>query len=136
MGGAPISEQHQCCCAKKSIRTRRINTRRTRIASVGPFPSTLWCSVLYSDKDKGSKGKGKGMSKGKNETRYCHDCGEQGHIGVNCPYKWAYSIDEQDDQISSWESELVGENAEELASLETPDEEGEWCWPVKSRVTR
>ena len=30
----------------------------------------------HSDKVKGSKGKGKG------ETRYCHDCGEQGHIGV------------------------------------------------------
>ena len=37
---------------------------------------------------------------------------------------------------SSWESELEGEKAEELASLETPDEEGEWCWPVKGRVTR
>ena len=37
----------------------------------------------YSVKDKGSKGKGKGKSKGKSETRYCYDCGEQGHIGVN-----------------------------------------------------
>ena len=25
---------------------------------------------------------------------------------------------------------------EELASLETPVEEGEWCWPEKGRVTR
>ena len=90
----------------------------------------------YSDKNKGSKGKGKGKSKGKSETRYCYDRGEQGHIGVNCPYKWANSIDEEDDQTSSWESEPEGENAEELASLETPDEEGEWCWPAKSRVTR
>ena len=92
---------------------------------------------LYSDKDKGSKGskgKGKGKSKGKSETRYCNDCGELGHIGVNCPYKWANSIDEEDDQTSSWESEPAGENAQELASLETPDEEGEWCWPKKSRV--
>ena len=70
---------------------------------------------------KGSKGKGKGKGKGKSETRYCYDCGEQGHI---------------DDQTSSWESEPGGENAEELASLETPDEEGEWCWPKKGRVTR
>ena len=43
---------------------------------------------------------------------------------------------EEDDQTSSWESEPEGENAEELASLETPDEEGEWCWPKNSRVTR
>ena len=48
---------------------------------------------------------------------------------MNCPHKWANNIDEEDDQTSSWESELEGENAEELASLETPDEEGEWCWP-------
>ena len=47
----------------------------------------------------------------------------------------ANSMDEEDDQTSSWESEPEGENAEELASLETPDEEGEWCWPKKSRFT-
>ena len=78
----------------------------------------------HGDKDKGgtgSKGKGKGKGKGKSETRYCYDCGEQGNIGVNCPYKWANSIGEEDDQTSSWESEPQGENAEELASLETPD---------------
>ena len=90
----------------------------------------------HSDKDRGNKGKRKGKGKGKSETRYCYDCGEQGHTGVNCPYKWANSIDEEDDQTSSWESEPEGENAEELASLETPDEEGEWWWPEKSRVTR
>ena len=66
----------------------------------------------HSDKDKGSKGKGNGKGKGKSETRYCYDCGEQGHIGVNCPYKWANSIDEEDDQTLSWESEPEGENAE------------------------
>ena len=70
-------------------------------------------------------------SKGKNETRYSYDCGEQGHIGVNCPYNWANSTDEEDDQTTSWESEPEGENAEELASLETHDEEGEWCLPEK-----
>ena len=32
--------------------------------------------------------------------------------------------------------EPEGENAEELASLETLDEEGELCWPKKGRVTR
>ena len=58
------------------------------------------------------------------------------HIGLKCPYKWANSIDEEYDQTSSWESEPEGENSEELASLETPDEEGEWCWPEMSRVTR
>ena len=51
---------------------------------------------------------------------------------MNCPYKWANSIAEEDDQTSSWESELEGENAEELASLETHDEEGEWWWPDKA----
>ena len=93
----------------------------------------------HGDKDKGgngSKGTGKGKGKGNSETRHCYDCGEQGHIGVNCPYKRANSIDEEDDQTSSWESEPEGEHTEELASLETLDEEGEWCWPKKSRVTR
>ena len=93
----------------------------------------------HSDKDKGgngSKGKGKGKGKGKSETRYCYHCGEQGHIGVNCPYKWVNSIDEEDDQTSLWESEAEGEKTEELASLETPDAEGECCWPEKSKITR
>ena len=45
-------------------------------------------------------------------------------------------IVEEDEQTSSWESEPEGENAEELASLETHDEVGEWCWPKKGRVTR
>ena len=50
---------------------------------------------------------------------------------MNCPHKWANSMDEEDDQVSSRESEPEGENAVELASLETPDGEGEWCWPKK-----
>ena len=89
----------------------------------------------HGDKDKGgngSKGKGKGKGKSKSETRYCYDCGEQGHIGLNCPYKWANSIDEYD-QTSSWESEPEGENVGELASLEAPDEEGEWCRPKEEQ---
>ena len=45
------------------------------------------------------------------------------------------SIDEEDDQTSSWKSEPEGENAGELASLEAPDEDGEWCWP-KRGLTR
>ena len=75
----------------------------------------------HSDKDNGSKGKGK--DKGKSETRCCCDCGGQEHIGFNCPYKWPYSMDEEDDQTSSWKSEPKGEKAEELASLETLDED-------------
>ena len=59
----------------------------------------------HGDKDKGGNRKGKGKGKGKSETGDCKDCGEQGHIGVNCPHKWANSIDEEDDQTSSWESE-------------------------------
>ena len=93
----------------------------------------------YGDKDKGdngSKGEGKGKGKGKSETRYCYDCEGQGHIGMNCPYKWANSTDEEDDQVSSWESEFEEEKAEEPASLKTPDDEGEWCWSRKNRITR
>ena len=81
----------------------------------------------HSDKDKGSKGTDKGKGKGKSETRYCYDCGEQGLIGVNCPCKWTNNTDEEDDRTSSWEIEPEGENAEELASLETQDEEEKWC---------
>ena len=58
---------------------------------------------------------GRGKGKSKSETQQCHDCGEQGQIGVNCPYKGTNSKDE-DDQGSSWESELEGEKSEELAS--------------------
>ena len=70
------------------------------------------------------------------EVRCFYDCGEQGHIGVNCPYKWANSMDEEDDQSSSWESEPEGEGPQELASLETSDDEGGGRWPKRSRTTR
>ena len=72
--------------------------------------------------------------KDRRETRKCYDCGEQGHIGVNCPYKWTNSIDEKAYQGSSWEREPEGEKAQELANLETPDDEGEWCWPRRNRI--
>ena len=99
----------------------------------GPNGLGVWHREKGADKwtsgrrDDGGKkgGNGKGEDQGKSQTRYCYDCGEQGHIGVNCPYKWASSIDEEDDQTSSWESEPQGENAEELARLETHDEEGQ-----------
>ena len=80
---------------------------------------------------KEAREKGKGKGKGKSEIRRCCHYGEQEDIGVNCPYKCANSVDEEDDQTSSWQSELEGENASEFASLETPDEEGVWCWPKK-----
>ena len=41
---------------------------------------------------------------------------------MNCPYKWANSIDEEDDQTTSWESELEGESAEELVVLAYEDQ--------------
>ena len=71
----------------------------------------------YGDRDKGSTGN-EDKGKDKSETRYCCDCGEQRHTNI---------IDEEEDQ-GSWESETEGEKAEELASLEAPDDEGEWCW--------
>ena len=55
---------------------------------------------------------------------------------MNCPYTWTNSVDEEEDHGSSWESELEGAKAEELASLEAPDDEGEWCWPRRNRITR
>ena len=76
------------------------------------------------------------MGKGKSETRDCCDCGEQGHVGVNCPYKWTNSIVEENDPVSSWEIEPEGDKAEDLASLETPDDEREWCRPRRNRITR
>ena len=76
------------------------------------------------------------MGGGESENRYCYDNGEQRHIGVNCPYKWTNSIDEEDDQGSSWESELEGEKAEEIASLVICDDEGEWWWLRRNRITR
>ena len=59
-------------------------------------------SDWYGDRDGGSNGNtGRGKGEGHSETRCCYDCGEQGHIGVNCPHKWTNSIDEEDDQRSS-----------------------------------
>ena len=51
-------------------------------------------------------------------------------------YKWANSTDEEDEQVSSRESEPEGQKAEELAILETLDDEGEWCRPTGNRITR
>ena len=46
------------------------------------------------------------------------------------------TTDEAEDHGSSWDSEPEGEEAEELASLEAPDDEGVWCWPKRNRITR
>ena len=54
---------------------------------------------------------------------------------VNCSYKWTNCVDEEDEQVSPRESEPGGEKEEELTSLETPDDEGEWCWPRRNRIT-
>ena len=73
-------------------------------------------SDWHGDQDKGSNGR-KNKGKGESETRYCFDCGEQGHIGVNCPYKWTNSIEEENDRGSSWESELEGREARRTCEL-------------------
>ena len=44
-----------------------------------------------------AKEKARAKGKGKSETRYCHECGGQGHIGVNCPFEWTNNIDEEDE---------------------------------------
>ena len=81
----------------------------------------------HSDMDKGSKGKGKGKGKGKSETRYCYDCGEQGHIGVNCPYKWANSILKERTLKNSraWRRPTRKESGVGLRRAESPGGEGE-----------
>ena len=55
---------------------------------------------------------------------------------MKCSYVWTNSRDEEDDQGSSWESEAEEEKPEELASLYALDDEGEWCWPKRNRITR
>ena len=64
------------------------------------------------DNDTRSNGhEGKGEGKCNSEIQDCYDCGELRQIGVNCPYKWANSIDE-DGQGSSWEGGFEGESPE------------------------
>ena len=62
---------------------------------------------------KGAREKARARGKGKSETRYCYVCGEQGHIQV------VKMIKHHRGRVSLKEKEL--------ASLETHDEEGEWC---------
>ena len=45
-------------------------------------------------------------------------------------------MDEEDGQGSSRESECGGEKAKDITSLEAPDDEGEWCWPTRNKITR
>ena len=60
------------------------------------------------DKDEGPNGN-EDNNKDKNEIRYYYDCGEQEHLGVNCPHECFKSIDDIDDQGSSWQSDPEGE---------------------------
>ena len=99
-----------------------------------PRAANLIGTVKRTEEALETEAKDKGQGKGKRDTRYCYDYGELGHIGMNCPYKWTNSIDE--DEQTSWESELDGQEAEEPACLETPDDEGEWCWPRRNKITR
>ena len=46
------------------------------------------------------------------------------------PYKWANNIDEEDEQVSSWERR----KGRKLASLETLDDEGERCRPRRNII--
>ena len=72
----------------------------------------------HSDKDKKeAREKARARAKARVKPDIATTAESRGHIGLNCPYQWANSMDEEDDQTSSWESEPEGENAEELASL-------------------
>ena len=94
-----------------------------------------WCA----EKDRGAagnKGKGKGKGKGKCETRDCYDCGEQGHRS-----ELPIQVDQQHrrrkgPRIVVGKCKPEGEKAEELASLQAPGDEREWCWPRRNRITR
>ena len=70
------------------------------------------------------KCKGKGKGKGKSEARYCYDCGEQGHIGVNCPYKW--TIGRRGPKAPRGKVSLK-EPRQKNSRAWRPDDEGEWC---------
>ena len=70
-------------------------------------------SDRYGDKDR-IQWEQRQRREGKREIRYCYECGEQGHIGVNCPYTWTNCIDEEDDQISSREVDLEGRSQKNL----------------------
>ena len=59
-----------------------------------------------------------------------------GTSGVNCPYMWTNSTDEENHPGSACEGERQEKKPEELASLEAPDGEGEWCWSKRNRITR
>ena len=116
--------EHMTCHAKTCAPSpgRRTRPAREQATTMGIVEKGAdeWTSGRRDDgakrggKKKGSKGSkpdwhsDKDKGKGKRETQYCYDCGEQGHIGVNCPNKWANSIDEEDDQTSPWESEPEG----------------------------
>ena len=148
-----MSYEDVCAIAWKRYKAGKGNGKK---GSNGPgvWHRSEWTSGKGDDESKrggkkGSKGskldtvvrtkealEAKAKARAKVKTRYCDDCGEQGHLGMNCLYKWTNSIDEEEDQGSSWESEPEGEKAEELASMEAPDDEGEWRWPRRNRVTR
>ena len=71
----------------------------------------------YGNRDKGGTGnkrKGKGKGKALLQLRRAREYRSELSI----------QVDEEVDQGSSWGSELEGEKAEELASLETPGDEG------------
>ena len=85
------------CDAQEVQRCRGIE--RKGAGKKGPSGSGPWHRGKGADEwtsgKRGGKEGSKGsipISKGQSETRYCYDCGEQGHIGVNCTYKWANSI--------------------------------------------
>ena len=100
--------------AKETMEERREARNAPRAANL----------IGTGDKNKGSNGnKEKGTGKGKNVIRCCCNFGQQRHIGVNCPYKWTNTMDEEDGQSSSWESDFDGDKPEEFACLEAPDDE-------------
>ena len=41
-----------------------------------------------------ASGKGKGQGTGVTETRHCYDCGQQGHLVLNCLCRWANNIED------------------------------------------
>ena len=92
-------------------------------------------SDWHGDKENGSNGN-TSERKARAKPDIARVAESKENIGVNRPFKWTNSIDEEEDQCSPWESELEGEKPEELASLEVPDDEGEWCWPKRNRITR
>ena len=108
--------------------------KAVRSAEKAPPAANLIGTVTKTKDPMGTKAKAQAKSGAKLDVATLE--GSKGHIGVKCPYKWSNTIDEEDDQGSSLGSEPEAGEPEYVASLEALDDDGEWCWSRRNRITR